>query len=250
MLSCGLAAAEVDAEILALCEGRCNYRPFLTDRTATLTLRRVRRASKDALRLSAPQIVTGSVVIRGDVVEVCIPDEKYAAEAALRVLYQVATVRTGGVLAHSAGVAVGNHAVVALGLSGAGKTTFSSLGVQHGGARLLSDEICAIFPDGRAYGTPFRSDGTSSPTPEVAQLKSLLVLRKEPFERLEKIDAATALPELLGQTYRPFVTDELTPAEAFGRLSAAAANVGVHAFSFRKHPDAGRFIANWVAQNG
>lgn len=249
LLWCGPFKAEVDDSVLALAGNRCLHRSFLTEGAADFHLKRVSAHPPGARPLKAQHSSDGCVALNGNTLEAHVPDTMYPAELALRVLYQVALARAGAVLCHSAGIAIRDQAVVALGLSGAGKTTFSTLAVEHGGARLLSDEICALFPDGRVYGTPFRSDGRCTPTPEVAQLKSILVLRKEPVERIEPVDTSTVLPELLTQTYRPFVAEELTAVEAFGRLSATAANVGVRAFSFRKHPDAGRFIADWV-RNG
>ncbi|MBX7114412.1 MAG: hypothetical protein K1X64_08790 [Myxococcaceae bacterium] len=249
LLWCGPFKVEVDDSVLALAGDRCLHRSFITEGAADFCLKRVATHSPGARPLKAQHSSDGCVALKGNTLEAHLPDTLYPAELALRVLYQVALARAGAVLAHSAGIAVGEQAVVALGLSGAGKTTFSTLAVEYGGARLLSDEICALFPDGRVYGTPFRSDGQCTPTPEVAQLKSILVLRKEPFERIEPVNTSTVLPALLTQTYRPFVAEELSATEAFGRLSATAAQVGVRAFAFRKHPAAGRFIADWV-RNG
>lgn len=238
----------MSAELLSLASARCRWQAFTTSARPSLLVKRVATPPVNGWPLEGTHSRSGTVALVGDSIFAHVPEETYPAEFALRVAYQICLERQGAVLVHSGGAAWGDQAVVAIGHSGAGKTTFSSLCVEGGGARLLSDEICAIFPDGQICGTPFRSNSTHTPTPGMARLKSLLVLSKDPAESLTPLSPAEVLPTLLGQVYKPFVQEPLKTQEAFSRLAAAAAKVGVQKFGFRKHPEAGRYIADWISR--
>jgi len=83
----------------------------------------------------------------------------FATDSALRIIHSLALAAEGGFLLHAASVIRNGKAFLFAGVSGAGKTTISSLAPPD--VVLLSDEISYIRREGgsyRAYGTPFTGD--------------------------------------------------------------------------------------------
>ncbi len=251
LLRAGAFNLEVDPELLRLATPRSQLQHFLTsDGAPHLTVRRVSSFSPGFTEQPLEGVMApwGFFAAKGDELEGRIPDDAYAAEAVLRAAYQIAVARQGGLLIHASGVAFGESALVATGVSGAGKSTLARLCVE-GGARLLSDEIMALYPDGHCHGTPFRSDLDLAGTPAPAQLRSVLLLHKAQEEQLVPWPTKDALPVVLSQTYRG-VTAELSGAQALVRVGAVLDRVGVRRLSFRKHPDVGPFLRRWLRENG
>lgn len=123
-----------------------------------------------------------------------------------RVLTAYRLLEQGGVLVHGAAVAQGGRAVLALGRSGAGKTTFSRQALERG-ADVLSDDLNALRRT--AAGTvveklPFTGDlGDSSAPAGPFPLAALLRLEKSPEDRLLPLGRAEATGLLLACS--PFI---------------------------------------------
>lgn len=205
-------------------------------------------ALEDGLPLSGSPAEWGFWKLEGDRLRAHVPDEPFAAEAVLRIAWQVATHRLGGVLFHGSAFAFGAHGIAAIGASGDGKSTLARLcteGPAH--AQLLTDEIVQLFPDGRMFGTPFHSDYARPGAPGEATLASLLVLEKGPHEALAPVEPMAALPKLLGQLYAP-VNAEVSRAELSRRVMAIVDRAGVQKLTFRKHEAVGTFLKEQLAR--
>jgi hypothetical protein len=123
-----------------------------------------------------------------------------------RVLTAYRLLELGGVLVHGAAVASAGRSVLALGRSGAGKTTFSRLALERG-AEVLSDDLNALRRT--AAGTvveklPFTGDLGDSASPAGRfPLAALLRLEKSPDDELVPLGRAEAIGLLLACS--PFV---------------------------------------------
>jgi hypothetical protein len=154
-----------------------------------------------------------------------------------RVLTAYRLLEQGGVLVHGAAVAAGGRAVLALGRSGAGKTTFSRLALERG-AEVLSDDLNALRRT--ASGTvveklPFTGDlGDSSAPAGPFPLAALLRLEKSPEDRLLPLGRAEATGLLLACS--PFVNIDPHRREALlanlGTLLPAAGDPPAWALRF------------------
>lgn len=187
----------------------------------------------------------GSYAIEGDTILAHIPDDPYAAEAVLRIAYQHAIGRQGGFLIHASGVCFDGVAFLATGPSGSGKSTLARLAVEAGGT-LLSDEIIGVLPDGRICGTPFRSDLEIPGSPSVVRLGQVLLLEKAPSEALKEVPGAEAVAALLSQAFRP-LPEGMTTAGLFKLLARLVESPGVKRLAFRKHAEAGKFVASMLS---
>jgi len=186
----------------------------------------------------------GSYRIDSNELLACIPPDSAAAEAALRALFQIATLRQGGVLLHASAARFGSAAIVALGPSGAGKSTLARFCLEAGG-ELLSDETVALYPDGQVFGTPFFSDDDLVGAPRVAQARRIVWLEKGEAEHLERLPRAKAVAMILSQAYRP-APGEVTVEVLLDRAARVAATGEPHRFVFRKHPDCGQFLKRYL----
>ncbi len=206
----------------------------------------------ESLRLDARQSIDGSpapwgyYALEGSVLRAHIPDDPWAAESILRIGYQVAALRQGGILVHGSGVRYGDRCVVAMGPSGAGKSTLAALCARSElGASLMSDEVILLHPDGWAAGTPFRSTLEVPGSPDIARLRGVFLLEKGDREQVEPLPAHTATAALMSQVFRP-IEGEATVAEIFQRLGAVLSTAGVFRLTFRKHEAVGAFVRDWV----
>ena len=248
VLKCGPLFVGVEARLLELARPRCVLDLFIAppDETPSYVLREVAAAelgdSKLPLEGADPSL--GEYVVRDNAVLVNLPEEPFAAEAALKALFALAVHRLGGLLLHASAVRWGKHAVAATGPSGAGKSTFARLCVMAG-ASILSDETMAFLPDGTCFGGPFRSDDDFIPTPELATCLRLFSLVKGETEAVAPLEAKTGVQRILDQAYRP-AKGEVPAAQLLGRAAALTSRPGVSRLTFRKHPDAGAFMARWT----
>jgi hypothetical protein len=137
---------------------------------------------------------------------------------------------------------------VAVGPSGAGKSTFARLTRQAGGD-VLSDEVLALLPDGRVFGTPFRSDPDMGGQAREALLGGLFALVHAPAEALAPLAPASVVPLLLAQSFRA-PADGLTQAELLQRVAGLASHFPAYRFSFRNHPEAGEYVRCWSEGHG
>lgn len=255
---------------------RCGFAPFHSPATAlaAVDLHRVTLTQGDGVfALRNDFGVDGRFRIDGRRVEVDVEDEGYAAIAAIRLATHVGVVRAGGVLLHASAVAFTQRvpeeppkgapetsseltvlatgpggaatntpelAVLATGPSGAGKSTLAKLLIGAGG-RLLSDEIVALFPGGRVYGTPFRSNLESPGSAEAATLRLVVTLSHGQGEVLNPLPAASAMQMLTSQAFRP-VGAELELVSVLQRMAAAVSGAQLREFTFRPVAAAADFL--------
>ena len=111
---------------------------------------------------------------------------------------------------HSSFVLYKDKALVFTGPSGIGKTTQAELWRDFQGALIVNGDACLLrrMEDGwHAFGTPVHG---SSPYCENrdAPLSALVVLKQGKENRLERLDAFSALSECLPEFYRPRMDPE------------------------------------------
>lgn len=211
------------------------------DRAVTIRLLRRTALEGDSVALAMQGRSLGRIVLSGSELLAAPAVGPFAAEACLRVGYQISIARQGGLLLHASSVRFGDKAIVAVGHSTAGKSTLAAL-CREAGGQLLSDEMTALFPDGTVYGTPFRSSDPTPGHPGPAKLGLFVLLDKAPHEALSPIPPEKALPRILEQVYRGYDGGELTPARILERVAGAMNVCPPQVLSFRKHPDAGHFV--------
>lgn len=163
-------------------------------------------------------------------------------ENLLRVLTAYRLLAAGGAMIHCAAVAWGGRAVLAVGRSGAGKSTFSRLAAA-GGALVLSDDLAAVraaadgwwidpLPFGGDFGPP---TAPSSPLP----LGGVLRLEQAPRDELRPLGAAEAVALLLAcapmVNQDPHRRDELLA--VLTRLLTSTQAPPIHALGFRRDGD-------------
>jgi hypothetical protein len=249
MLRVGPCVAEVADDLLQLASTCCYLDQFRCAESPTAPLFRVRRVEGlqgPGTPLDGTSADAGSYAVEGQAILVSIPPSPASAEASLRAVLQIATLRHGGLLVHGSGVAFGGKAVIAVGQSGAGKSTLARLCIGAGG-QLLSDETVGLYPDGTVWGSPFFSDPDLACQRIRASLTAILVLEKGPDEQLAPVGAPEATAALLSQAYRP-ASGEATPSELLARAGALSLKPGVHRLRFRKQPAAGAFVKRWILE--
>jgi hypothetical protein len=239
----------VDEEIAALAAPRCSLERFWSEsaQTSQFAVRRLTRLPEGARAISHPDPALGAYAVTADGVTARIVDDPIAAEGALRAAFHAVTLRQGGLLFHSSAVAFGDVAVVGVGASGAGKTTLARLCCAHGGAKLMSDEIVALYPDGGVRATPFRSDQALEVECVLARGAGLFALRHAGGEQIAPLEIPDAVALLVSQAYR-FAPDEMTRAEMLQRAGRIVESIGPFRLSFRPHPAVGPFMRDWVAR--
>ncbi|MFY0570879.1 potassium transporter TrkH [Archangium lansingense] len=246
----GEGVIEVEDALVPLLEQRCvgsHLRP--SGQSGGSRLRLCARpispeASGRGFLLDAQRPGWGSVEVEAERVVAHIPEDPFAAEAALRAALLVAVLRQGGLLLHAAAVAFSGRALVIVGPSGAGKSTLARSAVAAGGA-LLSDETVGLLPSGRVHGSPFRSDADLVPTCAAARLAHLVWVVKGPAELVSPVEAPESVRLLLQQAYRP-PPGMVSRPELAARAVALLGRVGLSRFTCRKSPDAGVFARELV----
>ncbi len=244
----GETYALLPEQIIELARQRCLLESFLPEAVGREEWRVELCADRSLLATEATD-AAGSTLrmdLKGRELRVEVPRTPLAAELILRLLFHLEVARKGGLLLHSSGISFSGGAVVATGPSGAGKSTFAEFCTLDPDARLLSDEIVAVFPNGICLGTPFRSSLTRSGSPGPAPLKSILTLVKGSVERIDSKPPDRAVAELMKQVYRSSV-EPLPNLEIFRRVSLLVEKVGVRELTFRKHPSVAGFIRDWLA---
>lgn len=122
----------------------------------------------------------------------------YAIDCVLRIVHSLIQAEAGGFLLHGAGVIRNGKAFLFSGVSGAGKTTISSLIPKD--AVLLTDEISYVRQDGEGYracGTPFAGELARLGENASAPVDRLFFLAKGPENRIDPIETPDALRMLL-----------------------------------------------------
>jgi hypothetical protein len=254
-LLAGAGTIDVEESVLTLAAERCRAEHFVrAEGAGLLTLRRVPTSHAAWERLVSARLrgeeigaveTLGEARLEANHIDARINESMWAAEAALRMAFQVAIGRQGGVLVHSSSVRFGTHVVVAVGQSTAGKSTLARL-CREAGGELLSDEMTALFPDGTVYGTPFRSSDPTPGHPGPATLGLFVLLDKAPHEALSPLAPEKAMPRILEQVYRGYDGGELTPAKILERVAGAMNVCPPQLLSFRKDPEAGHFVRRYL----
>lgn len=112
----------------------------------------------------------------------------------------------GGMMLHASAVVKDGEAFLFSAPSGTGKSTHTSLWLQHfPGAYILNDDKPAILlSDGKVYaaGTPFSGKFNISVNRTVP-LRAIAFLRRSETNRIERLSGRQALFEILNQTVRP-----------------------------------------------
>lgn len=126
----------------------------------------------------------------------------YCVDSFLRVLFSLLLAREGGVLLHAASLKIGDRALIAVGRSGAGKTTLA----RQGFSCVLSDELVAVTRNGRpgsfvAHGTPFWGEFVAGRVQDRAEVEAVYVLWKGATDSVQAISQTQAAMELLGCTF-------------------------------------------------
>src|SRR5215469_1168350 len=187
VLQVGRRVAEIDDSILELAAPCCYLDAFRSPVPSKLPPLRVREVQtlrdEAATPLDGLSRDGGAYAVEGDEILVRIPRSPASAEASLRAVFQIATMREGGLLVHGSGAVFEGRAVVAVGESGAGKSTLARLCIAAG-AELLSDETIGLYPDGTAWGSPFFSDHDLSGRRLRASLGAILLLEKASREQV------------------------------------------------------------------
>lgn len=122
----------------------------------------------------------------------------YAIDSVLRIVHSLIQAEAGGFLLHGASAIRDGKAFVFSGVSGAGKTTISSLIPKD--ARLLTDEISYVRRDGEVYracGTPFAGELARLGENASAPIARLFFLAKGPENRIDPVEIPDALRMLL-----------------------------------------------------
>jgi hypothetical protein len=118
------------------------------------------------------------------------------AENVLRPLVAIRLLATGGLLIHSAAVAIGGNGLLFAGPSGSGKSTVAGLAVSAGHP-VLSDDLNAIVRHGdgfRIVPLPFTGDlDESQLSREAAPLRAIVRLQKGASEELASMTRAEAV---------------------------------------------------------
>jgi hypothetical protein len=169
---------------------------------------------------------------RGQVVQLLSP---YAIDSVLRIVHTLIQAPKGGFLLHGASAIRHGRAFLFSGVSGAGKTTISSLVPPD--SILLTDEISYIRRDGERYlacGTPFAGELARLGENAVAPIERLFFLAKGPENRIEPIETADALRMLLRNIL--FFADDASLIEMVFR-SACEFLGRVPAFRLTFYPD-------------
>jgi hypothetical protein len=170
---------------------------------------------------------------RGRILQALSP---YAIDSVLRVVHTLIQAPEGGFLLHGASAIRNGRAFLFSGVSGAGKTTISSLAPPD--ATLLTDEISYIRYDGgvyRACGTPFAGELARVGENAAAPIERLFFLAKGPENRIEPVETADALRMLLRNIL--FFADDSTLVKMVFR-SACEFLAQVPAFRLTFYPDA------------
>jgi len=123
----------------------------------------------------------------------------YSIDSVLRIVHSLLLAKQGGFLLHAASAVRNGRAFLFTGVSGAGKTTISSLAPPD--VALLTDEISYVVKqDARyfAFGTPFTGELARVGENIRAPIEEVFLLAKGPENRIEPVDAAVAARALLG----------------------------------------------------
>jgi len=163
-------------------------------------------------------------------------------DAALRMLHSVLASQSGGFLLHAASAILSGSGYIFTGVSGAGKSTISSL-LPNGSTR-LTDEISYVLPSNggyRAFGTPFVGDLGILGEPASGPLKAVYVLAKGKENKVERIPNALA-PAALLRNVLFFARSSASVVRVFGNVCRLVELVPVYRLTFVPTPEVWKII--------
>lgn len=160
----------------------------------------------------------------------------YSIDTALRILHGFKLAGEGGFLLHAASAVRNGKAFIFTGLSGAGKTTISSLA--PAGATLLTDEISYVRRESGRYiacGTPFAGELARLGANVSAPIDSVFLLAKGPQNRIDPVETPVALQRIL-RNILFFADDPAMVSQVFESACSFCEAVPVRRLTF--YPDA------------
>ena len=138
------------------------------------------------------------------------PDDSFAFNNALMLLFAFASAREGALEMHASVVMQGGKGYLFLGKSGTGKSTHSSLWLKHiPGTELLNDDnpVLKLETDGsvRVYGSPW-SGKTPCYKAKDVPVGAVVRIRQAPENRIQRLPGIQAYASLMASasSFRPF----------------------------------------------
>ena len=153
--------------------------------------------------------------------------------------------RGRGVMVHSCGLALGEHGVLFVGKSGAGKSTTAQLWSEVPGVTILSDDrIILRKHDGRfwIYGTPFHGTAEYA-EPQGVPLERILFLRHSGDNWVKDVRPAAAAARLFAGVFPPAWSKAGTQFTV-DFLAGLSQSIRCSDFGFRPDKSAVGFVAD------
>jgi len=157
----------------------------------------------------------------------------YAIDSVMRIVHSLVLAERGGFLGHSASVVRHGRGFLFSGVSGAGKTTISSLAPSD--VRVLTDEISYVRRTGdgyQAYGTPFFGDLGSPGENITAPIAALYLLTHGQENRAETVSPSLSVQRLL-RNILFFADDASLVKRLFSSACEFVSKVPVYELTFR-----------------
>lgn len=166
---------------------------------------------------------------RGRVVQSANP---YSIDTVLRIIHSLVLAQSGGLLVHAASCIRNGRAFLFSGVSGAGKTTISSLAPAD--ATLLTDEISYLQRKENGYvahGTPFAGELARPGENVQAPLGAVYLLRQGPENVIEPVKDSDAV-RLVMENVLFFAQDPVLVDRVFESVCDLVRNVPVRRLTF------------------
>ena len=177
-------------------------------------------------------------------------------EAIIRIAASLALPHRDTLILHSSSVAGPEGALVFSGVSGAGKSTISTMLAEHCGALKLADELLFVSKSGVSKSgsrwhvtvAPFKgSEGL--PHGESRELASVNFLVQAPEHHRKPIAPATAMNELCRHVVT-YARAPKTSAKILGLVADLVSAVPCYELEFSKHPSVGEVLGITCEQAG
>jgi hypothetical protein len=157
-------------------------------------------------------------------------------EACVRIALSLALPRHGALMMHASAVEHAGHALVFTGVSGAGKSTISSM-LDHAPARKIGDEIVVLRRGWTVHIPPYLGpfDRTGIAHGASAPLDGIHVLVQAPHHARTPMSPTAALRELLRHVL-VYVAEPRTAEHVLALVADLTRQVPVYRLEFRKDP--------------
>lgn len=165
-------------------------------------------------------------------------------EACVRIAASVALAQDGAVILHASAVAHDGQALVFSGVSGAGKSTISSmLAEAYPSCTKIADELLVLRPTaaGVALEVPPYLGPAGVAHGAAAPLAAIYFLVQAPFDRREPVAPGAALRELLRHVL-VYVAEPTTAERVLAVVAAIVAATPCFRLHFRKDPHVGTVL--------